>query len=248
MSARNMQSSLKIPKKRIAMIIGKGGNTKRMLIEKSGCKSIFVDSNTGDVTITWGEPGTFDPLMMMKVPDMIKAIGRGMNPKKAMSLLDDEMLFELIELKSFVGKKANQQRRVRSRIIGSEGKIRKRLETLTNCEITVYGGTVVIIGDDLGLPMASDAIKKLLNGAEHGPVLKRLELIRKKQRVTSKYLDSIHTKDASSGFEHLVPGLSNVAERRNRRYKNSQPDINDEEDLSELMELSDDEAIDWSEE
>ncbi len=243
-----MQSSLKIPKKRIAMIIGKGGNTKRMLIEKSGCKSIFVDSNTGDVTITWGEPGTFDPLMMMKVPDMIKAIGRGMNPKKAMSLLDDEMLFELIELKSFVGKKANQQRRVRSRIIGSEGKIRKRLETLTNCEITVYGGTVVIIGDDLGLPMASDAIKKLLNGAEHGPVLKRLELIRKKQRVTSKYLDSIHTKDASSGFEHLVPGLSNVAERRNRRYKNSQPDINDEEDLSELMELSDDEAIDWSEE
>ena len=91
-----MQSSLKIPKKRIAMIIGKGGDTKRMLIEKSGCKSIFVDSNTGDVTITWGEPGTFDPLMMMKVPDMIKAIGRGMNPKKAMSLLDDEMLFEVM--------------------------------------------------------------------------------------------------------------------------------------------------------
>ena len=79
-------------------------------------------------------------------------------------------------------------------------------------------------------------------------MLKRLELIRKKQRVTSKYLDSIHTKDASSGFEHLVPGLSNVAERRNRRYKNSQPDINDEEDLSELMELSDDETIDWAEE
>ena len=243
-----MQSSLKIPKKRIAMIIGKGGDTKRMLIEKSGCKSIFVDSNTGDVTITWGEPGTFDPLMMMKVPDMIKAIGRGMNPKKAMSLLDDEMLFELIELKSFVGKKANQQRRIRSRIIGSEGKIRKRLEELTNCEITVYGGTVVIIGDDLGLPMASDAIKKLLNGAEHGPVLKRLELIRKKQRITSKYLDSIHTKEPSSGFEHLVPGLSDVAERRNRRYKNSQPDINDEEDLSDLMELSDDETIDWAEE
>mgnify|MGYP001316698994 FL=1 len=243
-----MQSSLKIPKKRIAMIIGKGGDTKRMLIEKSGCKSIFVDSNTGDVTITWGEPGTFDPLMMMKVPDMIKAIGRGMNPKKAMSLLDDEMLFELIELKSFVGKKANQQRRIRSRIIGSEGKIRKRLEALTNCEITVYGGTVVIIGDDLGLPMASDAIKKLLNGAEHGPVLKRLELIRKKQRITSKYLDSIHTKEPSSGFEHLVPGLSDVAERRNRRYKNSQPDINNEEDLSELMELSDDETIDWAEE
>ena len=186
--------------------------------------------------------------MIMKVPDVIKAIGRGMNPKKAMALLNDDMLFELIELKSFVGKKANQQRRIRSRIIGSEGKIRKRIEALTDSEITVYGGTVVVIGDDLGLPMASDAIKKILNGAEHGPVLKRLEVIRKKQRVTSKYLESIHTKETTFGFEHLVPGLSDVAERRNRRYKNSQPDINDEEDLSELMSLSDDETIDWSEE
>ena len=113
MSAPNMESSLKIPKKRIAIIIGKGGETKRMLHEKSGCKSIIIDSESGDVIIKWGEPGSFDPLMMMKLPDVIKAIGRGMNPKKAMSLLDDEMLFELIELKSFVGKKANQQRRIR---------------------------------------------------------------------------------------------------------------------------------------
>ena len=248
MSAPNMESSLKIPKKRIAIIIGKGGETKRMLHEKSGCKSIIIDSESGDVIIKWGKPGTFDPLMMMKLPDVIKAIGRGMNPKKAMSLLDDEMLFELIELKSFVGKKANQQRRIRSRIIGSEGKIRKRIEALTNCEITVYGGTIVIIGDDLGLPMASDAIKSLLNGAEHGPVLKKLEVVRKKQRISSKTIDYIETKETSLGFEHLVPGLSNITERRNRKYKNSQPDINNEEDLEELMSLSDDENIDWSEE
>ena len=219
-----------------------------MLHEKSGCKSIIIDSESGDVIIKWGEPGSFDPLMMMKLPDVIKAIGRGMNPKKAMSLLDDEMLFELIELKSFVGKKANQQRRIRSRIIGSEGKIRKRIEALTNCEITVYGGTIVIIGDDLGLPMASDAIKSLLNGAEHGPVLKKLEVVRKKQRISSKTIDYIETKETSLGFEHLVPGLSNITERRNRKYKNSQPDINNEKDLEELMSLSDDENIDWSEE
>jgi len=243
-----MESTLKVPKKRIAILIGKGGETKRMLHEKSGCKSLKIDSNTGDITISWGEPGTFDPLMMMKLPDVVKAIGRGMNPKKAISLLDDDMLFELIELKSFVGKKANQQRRIRSRIIGSEGKIRKKIESLTNSEITVYGGTIVIIGDDLGLPMASDAIRNLLSGAEHGPVLKKLELVRKRQRISSKSLGYIETRDSSLGFEHLVPGLSNISDRRNRKYKNSQPDINDEEDLKELMELSDDEEISWSEE
>ncbi len=182
MSAKRMESTLKVPKKRIAILIGKSGETKRMLLEKGGCKSLKINSETGDITIIWGAPGTFDPLMMMKLPDVIKAIGRGMNPKKAISLLADDMLFELIDLKSFVGKKANQQRRIRSRIIGSEGKIRKRIESLTNCEVTVYGGTIVIIGDDIGLPMASDAIRNLLNGAEHGPVLKKLELVRKKQR------------------------------------------------------------------
>ena len=248
LSAKNMESTLKVPKKRIAMLIGKGGETKRMLIEKGGCKSLRIDSETGDIAITWGTPGSFDPLMMMKLPDVIKAIGRGMNPKKAISLLDDDMLFELIDIKSFVGKKANQQRRIRSRIIGSEGKIRKRIEGLTNCEITVYGGTIVIIGDDIGLPMASDAIQNLLTGAEHGPVLKKLEVVRKKQRIYSRSLDSIETKENPLGFEHLVPELSNVSERRNRKFKNSQPDINDAEDLAELMSLSDDETIEWSEE
>ena len=175
LSAKNMESTLRVPKKRIAILIGKGGETKRMLIEKGECKSLRIDSKTGDITIMWGTPGSFDPLMMMKLPDVIKAIGRGMNPKKAISLLDDDMLFELIDIKSFVGKKANQQRRIRSRIIGSDGKIRKRIEGLTNCEITVYGGTIVIIGDDIGLPMASDAVQNLLSGAEHGPVLKKLE-------------------------------------------------------------------------
>ena len=47
---------------------------------------------------------------------------------------------------------------------------------------------------------------------------------------------------------HLTLELSNVSERRNRKFKNSQPDINDEEDLAELMSLSDDETIEWSEE
>ena len=59
---------------------------------------------------------------------------------------------------------------------------------------------------------------------------------------------SIELKENSLGFEHLVPGLSNIAERRNRKLKNFQPDINNEEDLSKLMKLGEDEQIDWSEE
>ena len=145
-----------------------------------------------------------------------------MNPKKAISLLDDDMLFELIDLKSFVGKKANQQRRIRSRIIGSEGKIRKRIEGLTNCEVTVYGGTIVIIGDDVGLPMASDAIRNLLNGAEHGPVLKKLELVRKKQRVFSRSLDSIELKENSVLTDKEENDLNNAKRKLLKTIKNKE--------------------------
>ena len=76
LSAKNMESTLKVPKKRIAMLIGKGGETKRMLIEKGGCKSLRIDSETGDIAIIWCTPGSFYPLMMMKLPDVIKEIGK----------------------------------------------------------------------------------------------------------------------------------------------------------------------------
>ena len=65
----------------------------------------------------------------MKLPDVIKAIGRGMAPKAAIRLLDDNHFFEMVDLRNFVGKRSNQQRRIRSRIIGSQGKVRKLIES-----------------------------------------------------------------------------------------------------------------------
>ena len=243
-----MEQNLKVPMDRIAVIIGKSGRTRELLQQHSGCSRLHIDSKSGDVAISWGDPGSYDPLMALKMPDVIKAIGRGMNPKKAISLLKDGSLFELIEIKNFVGKRANRQRRVRSRIIGTDGKIRRRLEALTGAEIVVFGGTIVVIGDEEGTPMAAAAIENLLGGAEHGPVLKHLERARRRLRLTQRSLDYIETKGGATGFEHLVPGLADVSARRHRRFTSSQPDPNSEEDLAEMMALTEDESIEWSEE
>ena len=133
------QSLPRVPMDRVAVLIGAKGATAKSLRLAAGCKSFNIDSDTGDVEVVWGEPGTYDPVKAMKLPDVIKAIARGMAPKAAIRLLEDDHFFELVDIRSFVGKRSNQQRRIRARIIGSQGKIRKLIENLTDTQITDAG-------------------------------------------------------------------------------------------------------------
>jgi ribosomal RNA assembly protein len=210
---------------------------------------MFINSETGDVDVRWGEPGTYDPVRALKLPEVIKAIGRGMAPSKAIKLLEDDWFFRLVDLKEFVGKRSNQQRRVRARIIGSQGKIRKLIENLTGSEITIYGSTVVVVGEEDGLESAVDAIERLASGSEHGPVIKGLEKSRKRQKMQSRSLEYIEEKGEFSEFDVLVPGLSDVAAKRaSRRLKAAQVDPNDEEQVAAVMEMAEDESVTWGEE
>ncbi len=246
------QALPRIPKDRIAVLIGAKGATAKSLRNSAGCKEFNIDSVTGEVEVVWGEVGTYDPIKAMKLPNVIKAIGRGMAPKAAIRLFDDQHFFEMVDLRDHVGKRSNQQRRIRSRIIGSEGKIRKLIENLTDTEITIYKSTVVIIGEEEGLFAARQAIEMLASGSEHGSVLGYLEKDRRRTKLSNRSLESIELKDDekvfATGFEQLVPGLSEVSNRRSRRMRASQVDPKDEQAVEEMMELSEDEGISWSEE
>ena len=174
-----------------------------------------------------------------------------MAPKAAIRLFDDQHFFEMVDLRDFVGKRSNQQRRVRSRIIGSQGKVRKMIENLTDTEITIYKSTVVIIGEQEGLFAARQAIEMLAGGSEHGSVLGYLEKDRRKAKLSNRSLDSIVIKSdpvENVGFENLVPGLSEISDRRSRRMRASQVDPEDGEAVFEMMELSEDETVIWEEE
>ena len=241
----------RVPKDRIAVLIGAKGATVKSIREACGCQDLFINSETGDVEVTWGQAGSYDPVKAMKLPDVVKAIGRGMAPKAAIRLFDDRHFFEMVDLRDFVGKRSNQQRRVRSRIIGSQGKVRQLIENLTDTEITIYKSTVVIIGEQEGLFAARQAIEMLAGGSEHGSVLGYLEKDRRKAKLSNRSLDSIEVKTDSgetTGFENLVPGLSDISNRRSRRMRASQVDPEDGEAVFEMMELSEDETVVWEEE
>lgn len=242
----------RIPKDRIAVLIGSKGSTAKSLRNASGAKEFHIDSETGDVEVVWGEPGSYDPIKALKFPDVIKAIGRGMAPKAAIRLLEDENFFEMVDLKDFVGKRSHQQRRIRARIIGSQGKVRRLIENLTDVEITIYKSTVVLVGDAEGIGLARQAVEMLAGGSEHGTVLSFLERRRKRMKFDNRSLDYIEAKEDSEnrpdGFDGLVPGLADVTERRGRKLKASQVDPDDEEAVDDMMEMAEDEHIVWEEE
>ena len=245
------QSLPRVPQDRIAVLIGSKGATRRKLEEASGCMRLVIDSESGDIDVFWPEAGKFDPVKALKLPDVIKAISRGMAPANAIQLLQDEWFFEIVDLRNHVGKRSNQQRRIRSRLIGSEGKIRKLIEGLTGSQITIYNSTVVIVGEGEGLSLARKAVEMLSQGSEHGSVIKMLEKGRKRYRLENRNIDYIEVKEDHSeitaGFQALVPGLNAVV-RRNRRLKSHQVDPDDEEAVIEVMTLNADESVHWEEE
>ena len=207
-----MEHLSRVPKNRIAVLIGKAGRTREM-IEKACGGSLTIDSQSGDVSISWdGEP---DPIKRMKVPDVISAIGRGFSPERAVQLLDDDFFLRMYDIREWVGRQSNQTRRMRSRLIGTNGRIRTLIEEHTGCEISIYGSTVAVMGGDDGLALAAPAIEGILGGSEHGTVLFGLEQDRKRQRLRSKNLETYADRSSSApeSFESMVPGFSEARKR-----------------------------------
>ena len=98
---------------------------------------------------------------------------------------------------------------------------------------------------------ARQAIEMPAGGSEHGAELGYLEKDRRRSKLSNRSLDSIELKPlspTSDGFEDLVPGLSEVSDRRSRKMRASQVDPEDDEAVAEMMELSEDENIVWEEE
>lgn len=169
------RKELKIPKERVAVLIGKKGEIKNK-IEKATKTKIKVDSDEGDIFIT-GEDG----LSLYTANEIITAIGRGFNPEYALLLLKGDYIYEQINMNDYV-KSKNSLQRLKGRIIGTEGKCRKLIEELAECYICVYGKTIGIIGETENVAAAKKAVETLLKGSQHASVYRWLE----KQRYNLK--------------------------------------------------------------
>ncbi|MDO8480197.1 MAG: KH domain-containing protein [Nanoarchaeota archaeon] len=165
----NLRTELKIPRERIAVLIGKDGAIKSE-IEENTKTNLEIDSKEGDIFITGP-----DGLGIYTAKEIVTAIGRGFNPEIAMLLLKVDYAFENLSLQEYMGKSKDAIQRVKGRIIGSEGKTRKHIEELTETSISVFGKTVSIIGEIQSVIVARRAVEMLIEGSTHSSVYKWLE-------------------------------------------------------------------------
>ena len=166
---------LKVPKNRVAVIIGKEGSVKKEIEETTKTK-MDIDSKEGDVVVS-GE----DALGLFTAREVIKAIGRGFNPEIALLLLKPDYIFEVIDVSEYV-KSKDSMLRLKGRVIGKEGKSRKLIEELTETYISVFGKTVSIIGTAENASSSRRAIESLLKGSTHANIYKWLEKKRREMK------------------------------------------------------------------
>lgn len=167
---------LKLPKERIAVLIGKKGEIKNRIEEETKTE-IKVDSKEGDIFIKGN-----DALSLFNAREVITAIGRGFNPEIAELLLKGDYGLEIINITEFTGKSKSTMMRLKGRVIGKEGKSRRTIEELTECYITIYGKTIGIIGRPEELANARRAVESLLSGSPHANVYKWLEKRRREAK------------------------------------------------------------------
>ena len=172
--------AVRIPAERVAVLIGASGEIKK-LIEERGKVKLTTDRD-GAIEIT-GK----DPVLEWKVKDVVKAIGRGFSPQKALRLFSDEYYLKIIDLKQMLGSE-NEIIRQKGRVIGKDGRAREILEELTEADICVYGNTISIIGKLEEITIAEAAVLKILGGASHSRTYTFLERERKRMKEESKLL------------------------------------------------------------
>ena len=164
---------LKIPKERISVLIGVKGSIKRK-IQRLTKTRLIVNSEEGDIFIEGDSLDVFNCL------NVVKAIARGFNPDIALKLLDEDTSIEIISLDEFSRSKKDMIR-LKSRLIGTQGRARSHLEELTSTNISVYGKTISIIGRTDDVFIARQGIINLINGSKHGNVYLFIEKQKKKR-------------------------------------------------------------------
>jgi len=177
-----MEEIIKAPKDRIAVLIGKNGETKKML-EKATKTRINIDSKTGEAEVEGKSENALEYYIATQV---VKAIARGFSPEHALKLLDENYYLDIIDIEDFVGKKERELHSKKGRLIGKRGKVRERIEEETDCLISVYGKTVGIIGTPEGMELCRKAIEMILEGSGIDNALRALGQ-RKQRQETEEF-------------------------------------------------------------
>ena len=159
-----------VPQERLAIFRKNDGALLKDIGKESGV-SAKLD---GETVALEGEGGT-----EWIAEQVVTAVCLGFEPKIAKKLFGDDFFLEVIELGRLYGRSKRKIERYEGRVIGTDGRMRKKLEELSGAFLAVGDEHVAIIGRFEELKNLREAITKILEGSEHNTVLRLLQYKRK---------------------------------------------------------------------
>lgn len=165
----------KIAKDRIGVLIGKNGETKRKIEERTHTKITVRET---EVEISGS------PYYEILAEDVVNAISLGFSPEKALLLtkVDEDYVYEFIPLSE---KKFTP---IRGRIIGRKRSVLDNIEKISECYVCMGKEGVGIIGDYEDAEDVKEAISILINHGKPGTAYRFLSK-RKKEHKSIRQLE-----------------------------------------------------------
>lgn len=118
-----------------------------------------------------------------QVEDIVKAIDFGFEIEDALMLANDNFNLEFINIKEHTRRKNLSE--VRARVIGTDGKAKKTIETLTGARVVIHDNQVGFISDVEHLEALKQGLILLIQGAKHGNAFAYIE----KQNANLRRID-----------------------------------------------------------
>lgn len=156
---------------------------------------------------------TWDPYIILKARDLMKALARSVPYQQAVKVLQDGVNCDIVKIGNTVRNKERFVKR-RGRLIGPHGTTLKALEILTGCYILVQGNTVCVMGDHKGTKVARRVVLETMQNIH--PVYNIKELMIKKELANNPDL-------ANENWDRFLPQFKkrNV-KRRKRQFKDTE--------------------------
>lgn len=104
---------------------------------------------------------------------VVDALNFGFPFEIALTVLNEDVMFEIINIKDHTKRKKLKD--IRARIIGTEGSVLNTLGELTECSLVLNGNDVGIIGNAEHMKKTQSAVISLIQGAKHANVYAFLE-------------------------------------------------------------------------
>ena len=170
--------TIRIPVDRVGSVVGKSGRTK-LWIEEKCYVNLDIDSRSGEIHISTDDKIS-NPLLAV---DLIQSIAHGFSKVRASNLLDEDKFLSIIDLTQYYKKSSHSISRIKSRVIGQNGKARQVIEELSDTNISVYGHSISIIGSFEQIKLVENAINLLISGAQHKTVYALLQKSRTQAKL-----------------------------------------------------------------